>query len=327
MGSNGRLLEVNDLRVQFQSDQGVLTAVDGVSYRLDRGEVLAIVGESGSGKTVHARALLGILDKPPAVVSGEAILDEMNLLGLSEKQMHDLRGERISMLFQDPHAALDPVWSIGDQLVELVRRNKGVGRRQAKRAAVELLDEVGVPSPVERLGNYPHQLSGGLAQRVMVAMAVALNPVVLIADEPTSSLDVTVQAQVLELLARILSEREMGLVLITHNLAIAVGFADRIAVMYAGKIVEMGPAREVYDRPMHPYTAGLLKSVPDLAHEGDRLPAIPGSPPNLNQIPPGCSFHPRCEFADERGRTMVPELREIEPGRFVACHRVGEIKL
>jgi oligopeptide transport system ATP-binding protein len=317
---------VDDLRVQFRSDHGVLTAVDGISYTLQQGEVLAILGESGSGKTVHARALLGILDVPPAIVSGEARLDDTNLLGLSEHELRDVRGERISMLFQDPHTALDPVFSVGDQLMELLRTKKGYSRRQARERAAELLDEVGIASPRERLDSYPHQLSGGLAQRVMVAMSVALNPVVLIADEPTSSLDVTVQAQVLELLARIMQEREMGMVLITHNLAIAVGFADQIAVMYAGRIVEMGPAREVYEHPMHPYTAGLLRSIPDLDRREDRLHTITGGPPSLHQIPPGCAFHPRCPFVDDRGRTTVPELREIEPGRLVACHRVGEIE-
>jgi oligopeptide/dipeptide ABC transporter ATP-binding protein len=324
--NGGRLLEVDDLHVGFLGDRGALTAVDGIDYTLDRGEVLAVVGESGSGKTVHARALLGILDTPPAVVRGEARLDGINLLGLDEKELRDVRGERISMLFQDPHTALDPVFSVGDQLVELVRSRRGMSRREAKQRAVDLLDEVGIASPRERLSSYPHQLSGGLAQRVMIAMAVALNPDVLIADEPTSSLDVTVQAQVLELLARLMQEREMGMVLITHNLAIAVGFADRIAVMYAGRIVEMGSARDVYERPMHPYTAGILRSIPDLDRRVERLHTISGSPPNLHQVPSGCAFHPRCPFVDDRGRTLVPELREVEPGRLVACHRVGEIE-
>jgi oligopeptide transport system ATP-binding protein len=326
VAENGHLLEVEDLRVEFRTDRGVLTAVDGISYTLDVGEVLAILGESGSGKTVHARAMLGILDSPPAVATGAARLEGVNLLGLDEESMYDFRGERISMLFQDPHTALDPVFSVGDQLVELLRVRRKLSRRRAREVAIELLEKVGINAPRERLRSYPHELSGGIAQRVMVAMAIALNPVVLLADEPTSSLDVTVQAQVLELLARLMDGGEMGLVLITHNLAIAVGFADRIAVMYAGRIVEMGEARAVYDRPLHPYTGGLLRSIPSLNLREDRLPAIKGSPPSLTQVPPGCPFHPRCSFAIDRCRVEVPQLIEWLPGRFAACHRATEVE-
>jgi oligopeptide transport system ATP-binding protein len=326
VAENGHLLEVEDLRVEFRTDRGVLTAVDGISYALDVGEVLAILGESGSGKTVHARAMLGILDSPPAVATGAARLEGVNLLGLDEESMYEFRGERISMLFQDPHTALDPVFSVGDQLIELLRVRRKLSRRRAKEVAIELLEKVGINAPRERLRSYPHELSGGIAQRVMVAMAIALNPVVLLADEPTSSLDVTVQAQVLELLARLMDGGEMGLVLITHNLAIAVGFADRIAVMYAGRIVEMGEARAVYDRPLHPYTGGLLRSIPSLNVREDRLPAIKGSPPSLTQVPPGCPFHPRCPFAIDRCRVEVPELIEWLPGRFAACHRATEVE-
>jgi oligopeptide transport system ATP-binding protein len=326
VAENGHLLEVEDLRVEFRTDRGVLTAVDGISYNLDRGEVLAILGESGSGKTVHARAILGILDSPPAVATGAARLEGVNLIGLSEEHLYPFRGERISMLFQDPHTALDPVFSVGDQLLELLRIRRKVSRRRAREVAVDLLEKVGVDSPRERLRSYPHQLSGGIAQRVMVAMAIALNPLVLLADEPTSSLDVTVQAQVLELLARLMAEREMGLVLITHNLAIAVGFADRIAVMYAGRIVEVALAREVYEQPLHPYTGGLLRSIPSLQSREDRLHAIKGSPPNLVQVPPGCPFHPRCPFAIDRCRVEIPQLIEWLPGRFAACHRATEVE-
>jgi oligopeptide transport system ATP-binding protein len=326
VAENGHLFEVEDLRVEFRTDRGVLTAVDGISYTLDRGEVLAILGESGSGKTVHARAIMGILDTPPAVATGAARLEGVNLVGLDEESMYEFRGERISMLFQDPHTALDPVFSVGDQLVELLRTRRKLSGRRAREVAIELLEKVGITSPRERLRSYPHELSGGIAQRVMVAMAIGLNPVVLLADEPTSSLDVTVQAQVLELLARLMAGREMGLVLITHNLAIAVGFADRIAVMYAGRIVEMGQARAVYDRPLHPYTGGLLRSIPSLNRREDRLQAIKGSPPNLVQVPPGCPFHPRCPFAIDRCRVEIPQLIEWLPGRFAACHRATEVE-
>jgi oligopeptide transport system ATP-binding protein len=326
VADDGHLLEVEDLRVQFRTDRGVLTAVDGISYTLDRGEVLAILGESGSGKTVHARAILGILDSPPAIATGAVRLEGIDLLGLDDDAMYEFRGERISMLFQDPHTALDPVFSVGDQLVELLRVRRKLSGRRSREVATELLEKVGINAPLERLRNYPHELSGGIAQRVMVAMAIGLNPVVLLADEPTSALDVTVQAQVLELLARLMVESQMGLVLITHNLAVAVGFADRIAVMYAGRIVEMGRARAVYERPLHPYTGGLLRSIPSLQSREDRLQAIKGSPPSLTQVPPGCPFHPRCPFAIDRCRVEVPELIEWLPGRFAACHRATEVE-
>jgi oligopeptide transport system ATP-binding protein len=249
----GHLLDVHDLRVEFRTERGILKAVDGVTYTVDPGEVVAILGESGSGKTVHARAMLGILDTPPAYVTGATVrLEGTDLLTLPPDEMNDVRGERIAMLFQDPHAALDPVFSVGYQLTELLRSRGGYSRREAREKAADLLREVGVASPRERLESYPHQLSGGIAQRVMVAMAIALDPRVLVADEPTSSLDVTVQAQVLELPAGLIRKGRMGLVLITHNLAVAVGLADRIAVMYAGRVVEMGPARDVYEHPVHP---------------------------------------------------------------------------
>jgi oligopeptide transport system ATP-binding protein len=324
--SEGHLLEVDDLRVGFDTEKGVVKAVDGISYTLERGEVLAILGESGSGKTVHARAILRILDEPPATVSGNIKINNVNLVDLSEHQMREVRGESISMLFQDPHTALDPVFSIGDQLVELLKTRRGLSRRAAKAEAAVLLGKVGIASPKDRLSNYPHQLSGGIAQRVMVAMAIALNPAVLLADEPTSSLDVTVQAQVLDLLASVVKEWNMGLVLITHNLTIAVGFADKIAVMYAGKLVETGPARDVYERPIHPYTGALLRSVPNLDRRNDRLRTIEGSPPNLLNAPPGCPFHPRCEFAIERCRVETPPLVEVLPGRRSACHRSLEVQ-
>jgi oligopeptide transport system ATP-binding protein len=321
------VLEVEDLHVQFNTDRGVVRAVDGLSYTLHRGEILAVVGESGSGKTVHGRALLQILDVPPAeVTAGRAMMDDTDLLRLDEHEMQHVRGERISMLFQDPHTALDPVFSVGDQLVELLRIRRGMSRREARMEAADLLGRVGISDAKARLNSFPHQLSGGIAQRVMVALAVALEPVVLIADEPTSSLDVTVQAQVLDLLQNLVSELNMAMVLITHNLAVAVTLADRIAVMYAGKLLELGPARDVYEEPGHPYTAALLRSIPSLQTKPRRLPVITGTPPLLLRRPAGCVFHPRCPHAQQKCIDAVPLLAEIAPERWSACIRIGEIE-
>jgi oligopeptide transport system ATP-binding protein len=320
------LLAVEDLRVEFRTDDGVVRAVDGVSYSLEPSEVLAILGESGSGKTVHARAIIRILDTPPAFITGGSVrLDDLELLSLDEADMREIRGSRISMLFQDPHTALDPVYTVGDQMTELLRERRDISRREATKAAVALLEQVDIATPRERLKAYPHELSGGIAQRVMIAMALALEPAVLLADEPTSSLDVTVQAQVLELLGSLAGELRMAMVLITHNLAVAVGLADRIGVMYAGRIVELGPAREIYADPKHPYTAALLRSIPDIQVREERLPAIEGAPPNLLRLPTGCAFHPRCPLADDRCRAEVPPEVEVGPGRWSACFRADEV--
>jgi oligopeptide transport system ATP-binding protein len=320
------VLEVDDLRVAFQTDAGTLLAVDGVSYTLGAGEILAVLGESGSGKTVHARAIMRILDTPPAEITGGSVrLEGEEVLALREDEMRDVRGARIAMLFQDPHVALDPVFPVGDQLVEVLRRGAGVPRRDARQEALALLERVGIASPRQRWKAYPHQLSGGIAQRVMIALAVALRPTVLLADEPTSSLDVTVQAQVLELLAALVREHEMAMVLITHNLAVAAGLARRIAVMYAGRVVEIGPARAVYEQPRHPYTAGLLRSIPDIVRRTERLPVIEGSPPNLLRLPTGCAFHPRCPLATDRCRLDSPALDAVGPGRSSACFHADEV--
>jgi oligopeptide transport system ATP-binding protein len=320
------LLAIDDLQVEFRTEEGVVRAVDGVSYRLERGEVLAVLGESGSGKTVHARAIMRILDMPPAYITGgRARLRDIELLTLDEADMREVRGDKIAMLFQDPHTALDPVYTVGEQLIELLRERQKMSRREAREVSTALLDRVGIATPAERLKAYPHELSGGIAQRVMVAMAVALEPEVLLADEPTSSLDVTVQAQVLELLGSLVADTKMAMVLITHNLAVAVGLADRIAVMYAGRIVELGPARDVYAAPKHPYTAGLLRAIPDITIREDRLPGIRGAPPNLLRLPTGCAFHPRCPLADDRCKTEVPPFEEIAPGRWSACFHADEV--
>jgi oligopeptide transport system ATP-binding protein len=320
------LLAIDDLHVEFRTEEGVVRAVDGVSYHLEKGEVLAVLGESGSGKTVHARAIMRILDMPPAyITAGSARLRELELLTLEEADMREVRGARIAMLFQDPHTALDPVYTVGEQLIELLRERQKMSKGEAREVSVALLERVGIATPRERLKAYPHELSGGIAQRVMVAMAVALEPEVLLADEPTSSLDVTVQAQVLELLGTLVAETEMAMVLITHNLAVAVALANRIAVMYAGRIVELGPARDVYAAPKHPYTAGLLRAIPDITIREDRLPGIKGAPPNLLHLPSGCAFHPRCPLADDRCKAEVPPFEEISPGRWSACFHSDEV--
>ena len=320
------LLAIDDLHVEFRTEEGVVQAVDGVGYNLGKGEVLAVLGESGSGKTVHARAIMRILDSPPAhITGGSARLHDIDVLELDEPEMREIRGAKIAMLFQDPHSALDPVFTVGSQMMELLREREGLSRREAKAIAAELLSRVGIATPEERLKAYPHELSGGIAQRVMVAMAIALEPEVLLADEPTSSLDVTVQAQVLELLASIVAETEMAVVLITHNLAVAVGIADRIVVMYAGRMAELGPAKEVYAAPKHPYTAGLLRAIPDIEVRDERLPGIKGAPPNMLRLPTGCAFHPRCPLADEHCAAEQPPFAEVAPGRWSACWHADEV--
>jgi oligopeptide transport system ATP-binding protein len=321
------LLNVEDLQVEFRTEEGVVRAVDGMTYGLRKGEVLAVLGESGSGKTVHARSILRILDTPPAhVTGGHASLDDIELFDLEEADMQEVRGARIAMLFQDPHTALDPVYTVGGQMIELLQLRRGVSRREARNEAVSLLARVGIPSPEARLKAYPHQLSGGIAQRVMVAIAIALDPDVLLADEPTSSLDVTVQAQILELLRSLVAESDMAMVLITHNLAVAVGLADRIAVMYAGQLVEIGPARDVYAKPAHPYTAALLRSIPDINVREERLPAIKGAPPNLLHLPPGCPFTPRCPYATEICSEQMPPLEPVSAGHASACWHADEVE-
>jgi len=321
------VLTVDDLHVEFRTEDGVVKAVDGVSYELGKGEILAVLGESGSGETVHARAVLRILDMPPAYITGgRAMLGDVNLFELDEADMREVRGARIAMLFQDPHTALDPVYTVGDQIIELLRLRRGISTREARAQALELLQWVGIPSPEGRLKAYPHQLSGGIAQRVMVAMAIALDPDVLLADEPTSSLDVTVQAQVLELLGSIVKRTEMSMVLITHNLAVAVGLADRIAVMYAGQLVELGPAKAVYGDPKHPYSAALLRSIPDIQRRDERLPAITGSPPNLLNAPDGCPFNPRCPYATDVCLTAMPPLEQVADDHLSACYHWDEVE-
>jgi oligopeptide/dipeptide ABC transporter ATP-binding protein len=323
---SGPLLEIDDLHVEFRTRDGVVRAVNGVSYAVHRGETFAVLGESGSGKSVSAHAVMGILDTPPAHVTGGAIrFAGADLLTMPEGSRRRLRGERIAMVFQDALTALNPTFTVGWQIAEMVRIHRDTSRAAARRRAAELLDRVHIPAAADRLSHYPHEFSGGMRQRVMIAMALALDPDLLIADEPTTALDVTVQAQILELLAELRNENGMGLVLITHDLGVVAEVADRIAVMYAGRIVETGTAAEVFRRPAHPYTEGLLASVPRVARRTERLEPITGAPPNLARIPAGCPFHPRCGHRRPVCREDEPPLYRVDAGRHSACHFYEEV--
>jgi oligopeptide transport system ATP-binding protein len=320
------LLRVDDLAVEFRTRDGVVHAVDGVTYDLAAGETLAILGESGSGKSVSAQAIMGILDMPPAFITrGEVRFAGDDLLTLPEKRRRHVRGERISMIFQDALSALNPVYPVGWQIAEMFRTHRGTSRSEATRAAVELMDRVHIPSAAARVGDYPHQVSGGQRQRVMNAMAIALEPDILIADEPTTALDVTVQAQIMDLLSELQRDTGMGLILITHDLGVVAQVADRVAVMYAGRIVETASIDELYSQPAHPYTEGLIASIPRLEQKGHRLTPIGGAPPNLTRVPPGCSFHPRCPRARGNCRVDEPPLYDVGPGRASACHYYEEV--
>ena len=289
------LLDLRGLRVSFRTEQGVVQAVDGLDLTLRAGEVLGVVGESGSGKSVSMLALLGLIDDPNVVIEGEALFRGRDLLKMGERELRGLRGRQVSMIFQDPMTSLNPVYSVGWQIAEQIRAHEQVSKRVAQRRAVELLESVGIPDAGRRVGDYPHQFSGGMRQRVMIAMALSCRPELLIADEPTTALDVTIQAQILELLDGLRVDVGAAVILITHDIGVVAGLADRVMVMYAGRTVERATTLDLFDRPQHPYTWGLMGSVPRL--DGDkpkRLAAIPGQPPSLMALPPGCSFAPRC---------------------------------
>ncbi|MGW7414708.1 ABC transporter ATP-binding protein [Streptomyces sp. NPDC054863] len=315
------LLEVRDLHVEFKTRDGVVKAVNGVNYSVDEGETLAVLGESGSGKSVTAQAVMGILDMPPGrIPQGEILFEGQDVLKLKEEQRRKIRGAGMAMIFQDALSSLNPVLSVGAQLGEMFVVHRGMSKKDARTKAVELMDRVRIPAAKERVGQYPHQFSGGMRQRIMIAMALALEPKLIIADEPTTALDVTVQAQVMDLLAELQRELNMGLILITHDLGVVADVADKIAVMYAGRIVENAPVHEIYKNPAHPYTKGLLESIPRLDQKGQELYAIKGLPPNLLHIPPGCAFNPRCPQARDVCRTDVPPLFDVAEDRQSACH-------
>jgi oligopeptide transport system ATP-binding protein len=324
---DGLLLEVDDLQVEFRTREGVSRAINGVSFTVREGETLAILGESGSGKSVTAQAVMGILDSPPGFVTGGQVrYCGRDLLTLSEEERRQVRGPEISMVFQDALSSLNPVFTVGWQIGEMFRKHRGMNKSDAQEQAVRLMERVQIPGAKQRVQAYPHQFSGGMRQRIMIAMAIALDPAVLIADEPTTALDVTVQAQIMDLLKELQDERRMGLILITHDLGVVADVADRIAVMYAGRIVEHADVFDVYGRPGHPYSKGLLESIPRLDQKGQQLAAIGGLPPNLTSIPVGCSFNPRCRYAQDICRVdPPPELREVGHRRRSACHFAEDV--
>ena len=320
------VLSVRELRVEFALRRGVLTAIDGVSFDLVRGEVLGVVGESGAGKSVTGAAIIGLVDPPGRIAGGEIRLGGERIDGLSEDELRRVRGRRIGMIFQDPLTSLNPLFSVGDQLVETMRAHLDIGADEARRRALSLLVEVGIPAAEERLGAYPHEFSGGMRQRVVIALALCAEPEVVIADEPTTALDVSVQAQILALIKRLCRERGTAVMLVTHDMGVVANTADRIAVMYAGRLAEVGPVSDLIDRPLHPYAVGLMGAIPSLDQESRRLVQIPGAMPRLTAIPEGCAFHPRCPHAFDPCAGTRPGL-VAKDGRRVACHlynRAGE---
>jgi len=316
------LLEVNDLKVHFPTDDGLVKAVDGVSFSLQAGETLGVVGESGSGKSVSFLTVMGLITRKQAQIEGEVIFQGQDLLTMPPEEMRTVRGEKISMIFQDPMTSLHPYYKVGDQISEAVRTHQKVSKQEAREQAVEMLRRTGIPRPDERADQYPHEFSGGMRQRAMIAMALSLNPDLLIADEPTTALDVTVQAQILDLIDRLKEEFNAAVALITHDLGVVAEHCDHIQVMYAGKIVEAGDRRDIYYKAHHPYTWGLLSSIPRLDDTGvrERLNPIRGLPPSLIFVPGGCAFNPRCPHVFDKCRTDVPELLPSDGHHASRCH-------
>lgn len=317
---NQTVLEVKNLRTYFRTDGGDALAVDDVSFDIPSGKTVALVGESGCGKSVTALSVLRLIPDPPGrIAGGEIFFNGQNLLELRESEMRSLRGSSISMIFQEPMTSLNPVFRVGNQIASVIRIHDKVSWQEARRRTIELLGKVGIPSPEERVDDYPHQMSGGMRQRVMIAMALACRPHVLIADEPTTALDVTIQAQILELLKSLQTETGMAILLITHDLGIVAETAEQVAIMYAGKIVEHAGVQELFSSPKHPYTVGLFASVPKLTGNLDRLETIAGQVPAATRFPEGCRFHPRCPRAMDICRRTIPRTKELSPGHTVAC--------
>ena len=311
------LLRIEQLRVEFPTRRGTLTAVDGVSFDIAEGEVLGVVGESGAGKTVTGAAVIGLVEPPGRIAGGRILFDGERIDNLPHERMRHIRGKRIGTIFQDPLTSLNPLYTIGRQLIETIQTHTELGAVEARQRAIELLGEVGLPSPGQRIEHYPHQFSGGMRQRVVIALALCTNPRLVIADEPTTALDVSIQAQIIALLKKLCREHGTAVMLITHDMGVIAETADRVAVMYAGRVVELGPLREVVKHPRHPYTIGLMGSIPSVRHRSERLAQIDGSMPRLTQIPPGCAFNPRCAQAFGRCRRERPEL--IADGRTRAA--------
>ncbi|MDO5493123.1 MAG: ABC transporter ATP-binding protein [Nesterenkonia sp.] len=320
------LLEVRDLQVEFHTKAGVAQAINGLNFTVHPGETLAILGESGSGKSVTAQTIMGILDMPPGkIAGGEIRYRGEDLLTMPEEKRRKLRGVSISMIFQDALSSLNPVFPVGWQIAEMFRIHRKMKKKEAKQEAVELMRRVGIPAAEKRVWDFPHEFSGGMRQRIMIAMAIALDPDLLIADEPTTALDVTVQAQVMDLLLDLQKEYNMGLILITHDLGVVADVADKIAVMYAGRVMESADVYEIYASPSHPYTRGLLDSIPRIDGGEERLKAIEGLPPMLTNLPAGCPFSPRCPMATDLCRTERPELERVVDGHYSACHYSAQI--
>jgi len=319
------LLRVENLRTHFFTDDGVAPAVDGVSFEIEEGGTLALVGESGCGKSVTALSIMRLVPDPPGrVVGGKILFDGQNLLDLPERRMRRIRGNKISMVFQEPMTSLNPVFTVGDQIMEAVMLHQELDKKEALKHTVEMLKKVGISDPEQRVREYPHQMSGGMRQRVMIAMALACNPRLLIADEPTTALDVTIQAQILDLLRALRQDFKMSILLITHDLGVVAEMADHVAVMYAGKIVEYAGVNELFDNPMHPYTQGLFKSLPVLGAKKARLSVIPGTVPNPLDFPKGCHFWPRCPSPHEKSKIEEPPLEEKKQGHWVACWKYSD---
>jgi peptide/nickel transport system ATP-binding protein len=323
-----KFLEVRDLRVHFPTDDGVVKSVDGLSFTLDRGKTLGIVGESGSGKSVTSLSIMGLHQEGAAHITGEILLNGKNLVAMSSEHVRRLRGKNMAMIFQDPLSAMHPYYTVGHQIIEAYRIHHNVSKAVARKHAIEMLDRVGIPQPAARADDYPHQFSGGMRQRAMIAMALSCDPELLIADEPTTALDVTVQAQILDLMRDLQQEFDSAVIIITHDLGVVAELADDILVMYAGRAAEYGTADGIFGAPQHPYTWGLLGSMPRLDRERtERLLPIKGQPPSLINVPDGCPFHPRCNFAELNGgasETVVPELRDVGDRHFTACHLSAE---
>ena len=314
------VLSVRDLKVEFVTRRGTLRALDGVSFDIAKGEVLGVVGESGAGKSITGSALIGLIDPPGRIAGGEVRLHGQRIDNLPPEGLRRIRGKKIGMIFQDPLTSLNPLYRVSEQLIQTIRTHTDLSERAARSRAVDLLNEVGIPAAERRIDSYPHEFSGGMRQRVVIALALCAEPDFVIADEPTTALDVSVQAQIIALLRRLCAERGMAAMLVTHDMGVIAETADRVAVMYAGRIVEIGPVREVIKAPQHPYARGLMGAIPSLDAEIDRLTQIPGSMPRLSAIPEGCAFNPRCTEVFERCRHQRPTLNTVAPGHQAACH-------
>jgi oligopeptide/dipeptide ABC transporter ATP-binding protein len=320
-----KLVEIRNLRTHFHTEDGVVPAVDGVNFYIKRGETLGVVGESGCGKSVTSLSIMRLIPNPPGkIVEGEILFEGEDLVKKSEAEMRKIRGNDISMIFQEPMTSLNPVYTIGDQIAEAIQLHQGLNYKEAVDKAIEMLRLVGIPLPERRVKEYPHQLSGGMRQRVMIAMALSCNPKLLIADEPTTALDVTIQAQILELMKKLKKELGMAIMLITHDLGVVAEMCERVIVMYGGKVVEEADVVSLFKNPLHPYTEGLLKSIPRMDEDVEKLHVIEGVVPNPLHLPQGCRFHPRCPYAVEKCTQSQPELEQVAPGRYVACFLSAE---